>query len=376
MGTLRLGSTIVVPSITKNITNPTLITKNITDNGTYIASNDNADGYSQVVVNVASGGMITVGIPKIVDSNNVLQRSGAMVNFGNATDVGDYALRMAYSESDVVSGLINISNLENISGNHACELMYINCPNITSVDMGNVVNIHGYSGCDQMFRGCTNLASVNISSLEHIGDPTAPYAAYACSSLFQNCPKLSSIDLSNVVIIKGHYACDYMFAGCTSLTSVNLSSLKKIYGDRACICMFSNTKISTLTFNSLEELDISTGKIFDSAFSGCTSLTTVSFPALKIPGRNDNNNGHFYKMLNGCSNVTVHFPSNLQSIMGNWVDVSNGFGGTNTTVLFDFLSKVQEKNLFGRLKFTTSYDIVGRFNDITENLHKSIIKVP
>jgi len=40
-------------------------------------------------------------------------------------------------------------------------------------------------------------------------------------------------------------------------------------------------------------------------------------------------------MLSGCSNVTVHFPSNLQSVIGSWYDVQNGFGGTNTTVLFD-----------------------------------------
>lgn len=35
---------------------PTLITKSITENGTYVASDDSADGYSQVTVNVPSGG--------------------------------------------------------------------------------------------------------------------------------------------------------------------------------------------------------------------------------------------------------------------------------------------------------------------------------
>ena len=37
-------------------TTPTLITKNITQNGTYNASSDNADGYSSVTVNVSGGG--------------------------------------------------------------------------------------------------------------------------------------------------------------------------------------------------------------------------------------------------------------------------------------------------------------------------------
>lgn len=35
---------------------PTLITKSITENGTYAASSDSADGYSSVTVNVSSGG--------------------------------------------------------------------------------------------------------------------------------------------------------------------------------------------------------------------------------------------------------------------------------------------------------------------------------
>lgn len=35
---------------------PTLISKSITENGTYNASSDNADGYSSVTVNVAGGG--------------------------------------------------------------------------------------------------------------------------------------------------------------------------------------------------------------------------------------------------------------------------------------------------------------------------------
>lgn len=35
---------------------PTLITKSITENGTYNAESDNADGYSQVTVNVSGGG--------------------------------------------------------------------------------------------------------------------------------------------------------------------------------------------------------------------------------------------------------------------------------------------------------------------------------
>ena len=40
-------------------------------------------------------------------------------------------------------------------------------------------------------------------------------------------------------------------------------------------------------------------------------------------------------MLSGVTGCTVHFPSNLQSVIGSWTSVSAGFSGTNTTVLFD-----------------------------------------
>jgi len=41
--------------VTVNVPGPTLITKTVTDAGTYAASSDNADGYSSVNVNIANG---------------------------------------------------------------------------------------------------------------------------------------------------------------------------------------------------------------------------------------------------------------------------------------------------------------------------------
>ena len=80
--------------------------------------------------------------------------------------------------------------------------------------------------------------------------------------------------------------------------------------------------------------NISASNVFRQAFQDCSSLTTLSFPSLT-----SNSFGaytdQFQYMLSGCSGVTVHFPSNLQSVIGYWSDVIAGFGGTNTTVLFD-----------------------------------------
>ena len=50
------GTTVIVTGTEASGSSATLTTKTITSNGTYSASSDNADGYSQVVVNVSSGG--------------------------------------------------------------------------------------------------------------------------------------------------------------------------------------------------------------------------------------------------------------------------------------------------------------------------------
>lgn len=47
----------------------TLIEKSIMQNGTYNASDDSADGYSKVVVNVSGGGKITASESLIIPTN-------------------------------------------------------------------------------------------------------------------------------------------------------------------------------------------------------------------------------------------------------------------------------------------------------------------
>lgn len=90
--------------------------------------------------------------------------------------------------------------------------------------------------------------------------------------------------------------------------------------------------IKTATFPDLDTLN--KNRLLGGCFSNCTGLTSVSFPALTSTSFGSNLS-QFENMLSGCTGVTVHFPSNLQSVIGSWTDVVNGFGGTNTTVLFD-----------------------------------------
>lgn len=163
----------------------------------------------------------------------------------------------------------------------------------------NATNVANYA-LHYAFENCTSLASVDLSSL------TAVSGDYAFNYAFQNCTSLASVDLSSLTAVSVNYAFNYAFHSCTSLTSASFPALATMSGRYA----------------------------FRQAFYGCSHLTSVSFPALTASSFGSYTN-QFDNMLSGCTGVTVHFPEAIQSTIGSWASVTAGFGGTNTTVLFD-----------------------------------------
>lgn len=108
----NIKSGVTILGITGNYTGttPTLITKNITQNGTYNASSDNADGYSSVTVNVSGGGSDPIGIlfQGDVDAN------GNYIMPYNLTWTGDIYF----------NGIKNISNYSSTSGGAFASYLY------------------------------------------------------------------------------------------------------------------------------------------------------------------------------------------------------------------------------------------------------------
>ena len=161
------------------------------------------------------------------------------------------------------------------------------------------------------------------SSVTSIGSAGLQYA-------FQNCTNLTSTGLNNVTSV-GNRGLYNAFNGCTNLTSTGLTNLQSI-GNSGLYYAFQNcTSLTSVDLNNVTSIG-NNGLYY--AFYNCTSLTSISFPAL-----NSNSFGsyrdQFYRMLSGVTGCTVHFPSNLESVIGSWSDVTNGFGGTHTIVLFD-----------------------------------------
>lgn len=216
-------------------------------------------------------------------------------NFVGVTNMSNYWLAYKFNGNQNITGVASFPDLTEISGN-GCLTGAFSGTQITSLSMPNLKTVSG------------------------------PYAfSYVCN----HCSSLTSVDFSSLETITGQEAFRNAFNYCTALTSVSFSSLKTINASYVFMYVFSDCDhLTTVSFPALET--ITGGSIFDNAFRYCTALTSVSFAKLSSAS-----NTQFTGMLVGCSNVTVHFPAAMQSTMGSWTSVQNGFGGTNTAVLFD-----------------------------------------
>ena len=155
---------------------------------------------------------------------------------------------------------------------------FSDCTSLTSITIPNSVTSIGWSA----FYNCRNLTSVTIpDSVTSIG-----------SSAFYDCKSLTSITIGNSVTSIGSYA----FYNCTSLTSVTIpDSVTSIgysafyntayYNDKSNwdngVLYISDCLIDTnYNFNSTTDYIIKDGTriIANYAFSGCTSLTSVTIP--------------------------------------------------------------------------------------------------
>jgi len=301
MAKLYLGNRQLTPAVFKSV-DINNQDKTITENGTYTAD-EGYTGLGEVLVNVPSSG---IGITREVSSRGVYQIPNSPFTFtlpNNAIDVGDYALQQAFYNGFFLTS-VDLSSLISISGNSAMQQAFSGCNKLTSIDLSGLTTVSGTEGMQEAFKNCLSLISVDLSSLTTIS------GSYAMQQVFLGCSKLTSIDLSGLTTISGDYAMNQAFSYCTQLTSVDLSSLTDISG----------TSVMSRQMNW--------------AFSNCTSLATLSFPALTSTSFGSYTT-QFSDMLRGVTGCTVHFPSNLQSVIGSWPDVTAGFGGTNTTVLFD-----------------------------------------
>lgn len=301
------------------------------------------------------GGSSSHCIEKDVNVNNKLINKTTVIDLTGVIDIDSYVLYYEYYNNTTATGAVNFDSLTTVSGDYACNFMFSNCTGITSVDLSALSTISGQFACSDMFSNCTNLVNIDLSSLTSITGNNAclnmfngctglnvaldlssltSLTGHNCgASMFKGCTGITSVDLSNLTSLTNNLACSGMFSGCTNLTNVDLSSLTRITASQACLSMFSNcTNLTSINFSALTT--ISGNGACQSMFINCTNLTSVSFPALKSTSFGSFTD-QFKTMLKKVTGCIVHFPSNLEAVIGSWSDVTGGFGGTNCTALFD-----------------------------------------
>ena len=249
-------------------------TKSITSNGTYNASSDGYDGYSQVTVNV-SGGVTPTGTKQISITENgtttedVTSYANAeiTVNVSGASgwDADDIASRAAIDGAVVCSTATKLypycfaytkitsfqsDTVTSLENTDSFAHYFYKATSLASVSMPNVNSQIG----NNSFQNCSALETVNIpngllgrvsafNSCTSLREAVFPKTPSVANSVFNNCPSLAKADLgSSAITTSGNIAAN-AFAGCTSL---NVLILRKgvAYGlDN--ISAFSNTPFAS-----------------------------------------------------------------------------------------------------------------------------------
>lgn len=213
-----------------------------------------------------------------VDANGKLTANttttGDLV-FTGFKDVGDNVLKDKFEKDSSITNGVIFNDLEKISGDKACDSMFYNSP----------------------------IKSVSFKKLKEIS------GSEACRSMFLACRQLSSVSFPELTTIRGNLACQSMFIGCP-IKSVSFQKLSTVYGYWALIGMFG----------------------------GCFYLEELYFPALTTSSFGDINDQFDFlfddETAETSGNVTVHFPSNLQSTIAGLQGYPS-FGGWYTTLAFD-----------------------------------------
>ena len=310
---------------------PTLITKSITQNGTYSASSDSADGYSSVTVNVSggSGGGGNISDPiRFFDYDGTLVASYTAVpaslpsvptHTGLTNGAWNYTLQEVTTQFNSMGTCDVGANYETASGATEIDIelqdgrlhpyLSLAVKGEVSIDWGDNTTPDTVTGTSFTTRKSdihheyAQGGKYTIKISRTSGDGYSLYCTSAYSLLNKNSGTANANRVySNCVqtVRVGAYCRigNYAFSSCYSLASVSIPSGVTSIGNSAFYYCYA------LVFVSIPSEVTSIGS---SAFQYCYSITSVSIPS----GVTSIGSSEFYY----CSPLTsVSIPSGVTSI--------------------------------------------------------------
>lgn len=299
------------------------ISKSISQNGLYLASDDDADGFSQVLVNVtpSSGTGYLDGVLDGTGSECVSETvlslrsyifSGVTaltaVSFPACSYIGEHAFDGCTSLTSVafplcrsvgagaflkagLSGVVSFPLCETIGeiAFSRASIAEANFPLLTSVP-------------NWAFTGCKSLTSISMPNVSTIG-----------KRAFSACYSLSTIDIPSCTTLS-----DDAFYECSALTAVSLPACTYVSGNAFAYCVGISTAdlpvCATVDRNAfgycrnLSSVSLpACTSVASYAFAGCSALTAISLPACEYIGMS---------AFQSCSALSVAYLNACLSMSG------------------------------------------------------------
>ena len=232
-----------------NVPEKQLGTKTITTNGTYNASDDNLDGYSEV--EVATSG---VDINEYL-SDTITSGSSSSPGWANTIKKMRSPLTVKGTSTGYMFYNYKLNELPQLDTSNVTDMnhMFTLCTNLTTIPQINTSNV---TDMEYIFSGCANLTTIPQLDTSNVTD---------MRYMFNTCANLTTIpqlDTSNVTDM------NHMFASCTNLTTIPQL-------DTSNVTNMSLMFASCANLTTIPQLDTSNVTDMSNMFNSCRKIITI-----------------------------------------------------------------------------------------------------